>query len=235
MRLHRELNDRLDAVASAATKEWWDRYLKGAVPFRGVRMADTRAVVRSLWRDLDLAERAHGEVVDLALSCLALDHCEDKLAGVLLLAEHLLVGLTVEDVPRLAAPLEAGHVADWNTCDWYGVKVLGPFVVAGDDPADRAAAIAAWHTSDVLWKRRAAAVAFVPLAPDGDARVPGLVDLALTVCEANVADPTRWSQTSAGWLLRELSDAVPDRVAAFVDEHPEMSAEARRTARARLT
>jgi len=35
-------------------------------------------------------------------------------------------------------------------------------------------------------------------------------------------------------VLRELSRAVPEAVAAFVEAHPEMSAEARRMATARL-
>jgi 3-methyladenine DNA glycosylase AlkD len=228
-----DVTKRLDAVADSATREWWERYLKGAVPFVGVKMAGVRRIAGSVMRD-HLASEPPERRIDLALECFALARCEEKLVGVLLLAEHLLDDLSLDDVPRLAGPLEREQVTDWNTCDWYGVKVLGPFVVAGDDAAARAGAIAAWRESEVLWHRRAAAVAFVNLAPDGDAVVPGLVDLILGVCEANVADPTRWSQTSVGWVLRELSAAAPDRVVSFVEAHPELSAEARRTALARL-
>lgn len=60
-----------------------------------------------------------------------------------LLAEHLLDVLTVDHVPRLARPLASGQVSDWNTCDWYAVKVLGPFVLAEADRRARAEAIAA--------------------------------------------------------------------------------------------
>jgi hypothetical protein len=35
-------------------------------------------------------------------------------------------------------------------------------------------------------------------------------------------------------VLRQLSRAHPERVAAFVDDHPELSSEARRMATARL-
>lgn len=86
-----------------------------------------------------------------------------------------------------------------------------------------------------LWQRRAAAVSFVNLAPEGERFFDGFTDLLLIVCHANVADPARFSQTSVGWLLRELSRAEPDRVRAFLDEHEgSMSREARRTAAARL-
>ncbi|HSG80436.1 MAG TPA: DNA alkylation repair protein [Acidimicrobiia bacterium] len=227
------VTERLDAVADPATREWWERYLKGAVPFVGVKMAGVRRIAASVMRD-HLASQPPRRRIDLALECFSLPRCEEKLVGVLLLAEHLLDDLALEDVPRLAGPLERGHVTDWNTCDWFGVKVLGPFVLAGDDAVARAGAVAGWRASDVLWLRRAAAVAFVNLAADGDGVVPGLVDLVLDVCEANVADPTRWSQTSVGWVLRELSAAAPDRVVGFVEAHPELSAEARRTALARL-
>jgi hypothetical protein len=69
----------------------------------------------------------------------------------------------------------------------------------------------------------------VPLAPQPEP-VTGFDDLLLAVAAANVADPTRWSQTSVGWLLRELSHRNPDAVVGFVDDHGELSTEARRNA-----
>jgi 3-methyladenine DNA glycosylase AlkD len=50
-----------------------------------------------------------------------------------------------------------------------------------------------------------------------------------------VRDTERFSQTSVGWVLRELSRANPSAVTAFVEEHSdEMSAEARRMATAKI-
>jgi 3-methyladenine DNA glycosylase AlkD len=121
-------------------------------------------------------------------------------------------------VPALAGPFDRGHVDDWSTCDWYCVKVLGRFVERGEDRRERAEAIAAWRVAPTLWQRRAAVVSFVNLAPRGERFFEGFPDLLLAVCLANVADPARFSQTSAGWLLRELSRAEPDRVQAFLDE-----------------
>ena len=81
---HTDLVARLEALADTAKRDWWTRYLKGAVAFRGVPMADIRRTVRAIWSDHDLD--SHQDPVGLALSCFSLDHCEDKLAGVLLLA-----------------------------------------------------------------------------------------------------------------------------------------------------
>ena len=58
----------------------------------------------------------------------------------------------------------------------------------------------------------------------------GFTDLLLTVAEANVRHTERWSQTSVGWLLRELSRRCPDHVADFVRQHRDLSNEARANA-----
>jgi len=54
---------------------------------------------------------------------------EDKLAGILILAEHLLVEVGVEDLPAFRALLSDRHLGDWSSCDWFCVKVLGPMLV----------------------------------------------------------------------------------------------------------
>ena len=115
------------------------------------------------------------------------------------------------------------------------MKVLGPFVERGPDRRERAEAIAGWRQAEGLWQKRAAAVAFVDLAPSGDSVFPGFSRLLLSVCAANVRDPARFAQTSVGWLLRELSRAEPALVARFVDDHRDLlSREAHRMAVARL-
>jgi 3-methyladenine DNA glycosylase AlkD len=95
-------------------------------------------------------------------------------------------------------------------------------VAKAADMQPMAEAVAEWRTAERLWQRRASAVAFVGLASQPEP-YPGFRDLLFAVCSANAADPTRWSQTSVGWLLRELSDADPRRVEAFVDAHPHLS------------
>ena len=153
----------------------------------------------------------------------------------LALAERLLGHLEVADVPRLARPFAARHIDDWSTCDWYCVKVLGPFVERVPDRRAAAEAVAAWRAAESLWQRRAAAVAFANLARRGDEVFDGLTDLVLEVCASNVRDPARFSQTGVGWVLRELSRASPDAVAHFVSAHRDaMSREAIRSATSKL-
>ena len=233
--LSRVLGERLAGAADDKTRRWWERYLKGAVPFRGVPMGTIRRIMHETWRTTGVDVLDAEVQIELALEQFAQPYSEDKLAGVLALSERLVDHLALEHIPKLAQPFGLGYIQDWSTCDWYCVKVLGRFVANGQDRRPRAEAIAGWRHAEALWQRRAAAVSFVNLAPQGEQVFPGFTDLLLGVCARNVEDPARFSQTSVGWLLRELSKARPDAVQDFVSAHRgSMSPEALRAATARL-
>lgn len=227
------LQAELDRRANPQTKAWWEAYLKGAIPFRGVKMAGTRAALHE-W----LATTEPSNPVarrELALSLLRETACEDKLAGILYLQEVLIPSgiLTCADLPQLAQLFEQGYIADWNTCDWFCVKVLGPLIER--EGAACAQEIAAWSTANTLWQRRAAGVAFVNLAAQGEANFPGFTNLLLQVNDATLRSPERFAQTGTGWVLRELSVAEPDRVIRFIEEHLSLfSSEGLRYATAKL-
>jgi 3-methyladenine DNA glycosylase AlkD len=197
-------------------------------------MAGVRDAVRTVWRQHQLAEWPADDLLGLAKSWFARTATEDKLAAVLLLAEHLCPRLELAHVDDLAEPLARGHVADWSVCDWYATKALHCFLVAGTDLPARARAVAAWSRAPSLWQRRAAVVAFVKLVPRAGELFEGFVPLVLDACAANLVSDERFAHTGPGWVLRELSRAVPDAVSGFVDAHPELSQEARRMATARL-
>ena len=120
-------------------------------------------------------------------------------------------------------------------CDWYATKALHGFVAGGGPELQaRAEAVAGWSTAPSLWQRRAAVVAFVRLAGRTPRPFAHFTDLLLDACAANLVSQDRFAHTGPGWLLRELSRVEPDRVAAFVRDHPELSKEATRMATARL-
>src|SRR3712207_5223739 len=112
---------RLNARATAATREWWTKYLRGAASFRGVKMGDVRKAVHSWFEEERLGERLSvGRQKDLAMMLLEEDYSEDKLAGVLFLQEILLQAGALEwrsDLPRFARLFDGGHIRDWSICD----------------------------------------------------------------------------------------------------------------------
>jgi 3-methyladenine DNA glycosylase AlkD len=222
------LQVRLDQAATAKTKAWWENYLKQAISFRGAKMADIRAALHA-WIEAEGFQQdlSPGEQLDLALSLFHEPYAEDKLAGILYLQEALLPAGAIDwraDLPRFARLFDEVHIADWNTCDWFCVKVLGPLVERalglGTREGERCArAIAEWRRAEVLWRHRASGVAFVNLAKRGEENFCGFTDMLLDVCATLVRREERFAQTGAGWVLRELSLAEPERVAAFVEAH----------------
>jgi 3-methyladenine DNA glycosylase AlkD len=228
--LDTELTARFDPKAL----RFWTKLMKGEAEFRGVPMAGIRASVRCVVSAHGLEAWSVEDLLRLAHRWFAGAASEEQLAAVLLLAEHGHGRLRLEHTDALAAPLAAGHLRDWNVTDWYATKTLHAFLTSGDELESRARALAGWTSAPTLWHRRAGLVAFVKLAPRAAEVFDGFVPLVLEACAHNLAHEGRFAHTGPGWVLRELSRAVPDVVAAFVEAHPEMSVEARRMATARL-
>ena len=215
----RRLQAALDARSTEKSRAFWSRYLKGRAVFRGVPMTGVREVLAAWWDDEALGDLAVAAQTEAALRLFEEDPTEDKLAGVLALSEILLPHLSRKNLPAFARLFARGHIADWNLCDWFCVKVLGKMIEHADDPVDLAEAISAWRSSKPLWQRRAACVAFVNHARHGDERIAGLSALILRSADALVRDPERFAQTGVGWVLRELSLADRRAVVAFAEEH----------------
>lgn len=221
MDLIADLQARLDKRANPKTKAWWESYLKHVIPFRGVKMADIRSALHAWVKAEKIAsEPMLAAQKDLALRLFQEPYAEDKLAGILFLQEVLLPTQGIDchtDLPWLARLFKDRHINDWNTCDWFCVKVLGPLVE--QQGPDCARAIAQWKDSGNLWQRRAAGVAFVNLAKNGEGNFPGFTALVLEICADTVRHPERFGQTGTGWVLRELSLADPESVVEFVERY----------------
>ena len=215
----RRLEALLDARATDEARRWWEGYLRGTARFRGVRMGDIRVAVQRWYADERFAERLTADRQrDLALHLFEWPHTEDKLAGIIVLQEILLPGGVLDcraDLPRFASLFDRGWIADWNICDWFCVKVLAPLVERHGEPCARA--VARWSEADSLWRRRASVVAFANLSRRGDLNFRGFSELVLEACQRLLADRERFAQTGVGWVLRELSRAEPERVAAFIE------------------
>jgi 3-methyladenine DNA glycosylase AlkD len=219
-RLTRDLQARLDERANRKTKAWWEAYLKHVIPFRGTKMAGIRSVLHEWYREEEIAGRSSpDEQKSLALALFREEYAEDKIAGILFLQEILLPAGVIDwesDLPRFAELFQGGWIYDWNVCDWFCVKVLGPLAETEGEACARA--ISEWRRSENLWQRRASGVAFVNLAGRGDKNFAGFTELLLEICAVTVQHQERFSQTGTGWVLRELSVAEPEKVERFVAE-----------------
>ncbi|CAM9250947.1 unnamed protein product [Discosporangium mesarthrocarpum] len=201
------VQSRLNAIAVEKTRSWWTNYVKGAC-FRGVNMAGVRKTVHAVHKELDLASLTPNQRLELFSTLLSQDMTEDKMAGIIYAHEVMLPQREPdwnEGISEVSRLFSQGFVADWNTCDWLCVKVLGNLVKQHGESCYRA--ISDWRFAGSLWQRRASCVAFVNLAKMGDAgNFTGFTDMLLENCEQLIsAGPDeRFAQTGAGWVLREL-------------------------------
>ncbi|MYC08278.1 MAG: DNA alkylation repair protein [Chloroflexi bacterium] len=87
----RHLQKRLNDASDTKTKDWWERYLKHVIPFRGVKMAGIRRALHD-WLEAEAitVRLTPAAQVGVALELLRQDHAEDKLAGILMLQEALI-------------------------------------------------------------------------------------------------------------------------------------------------
>lgn len=194
-----------------------------------------RTCVRNWWSEQRLADDPAVVGKRIALALLEQPRADTKLAGVIVLHEHLADHLHASDLPAFEALFATGALSDDNVVDWFAVKVLGTMLRAVRGRGDIARELASWRNAETMWQRRAACVAFTALAPQGDAALPELARLIFTVCSTVVWSLERVDQTAVGWLLRELSRAEPTRVEAFVRRHARfMSRECVRQAIERL-
>lgn len=210
--LVRRLQDTLDGLSSGATKAWWQRYLKGAIDFRGVGIPQIRSALAD-WRSAGgVASWPADDQFALALRLIEEPVAEDKLAGVLFLQEYLYGAVPWrESVRQYGSLFDRGLIADWNTCDWFCVRVLGPTIAAHGRACART--VSGWSRSPGLWKARASVIAFVPVM----AQV-GYHPLVLRSSAVLIRRDERFAKTAVGWILRELAKHDPGTVIAFVDE-----------------
>ena len=212
--LCRRLTELLEAHSAQPTRNWWQNYVKDAAPFLGVKMADIRSSLHRWHRDNVEGAVEPADELDLALRLVFGEHSEEKLTGILYLQEILIPRGVVNGsshVERLAGLFAEGGIYDWNVCDWFCVKVLGPLIRQHGMSCARR--IAAWRTADNLWQARSSLVAFVGLADE-----PAFYPLIAEGCRIVGTREERFAKTAIGWILREVSRHERGFVHGMVEE-----------------
>lgn len=203
----------LDAEATEKTKLWWERYLRGVIPFRGIGIPRNRQLLAE-WRTRNGIDRwPYEEQLTLALEFIKEQIAEDKLAGILFIQNYLYNKLPWEMLlGRYSEIYDRGMIFDWNTCDWFCVRVLGPMVKGSGERGARA--IISWKDAPYLWKARSSVVPFVGLA--GEASYYPYIKEG---CATLIGREERFSKTAVGWILHSISRHDRRFVLSFVEDH----------------
>jgi 3-methyladenine DNA glycosylase AlkD len=214
------LQQTLAQAGDRKTKDWWEAYLKHSLPFRGLKLPQVRAIVHDWVAAERYTEQSVPQQLDQALALIREPWGEDKLAGILLIQEVLMKQRAIAwevDLPKFVLLFDEGFINEWNTCDWFCVKILNGLIKQQGQPC--AEAIFQWCHAENLWRKRASVVSFVNIAKLGDRNFSTFTQQLLQTCQVVIRSPERFAQTGTGWALRELGLADQPAVVEFIKTH----------------
>lgn len=204
---------RLDKVASKKTKDWWERYIKHNTFFRGVGIPQIREEIKKWHKQEQIIKLPLEDQLNLALSFFAEKYAEDKLAGVLFLQYYLYNKFDWKTlIPKFESLFRSNYIYDWNVCDWFCVRVIGPMIKENGIACARA--ITKWSTSKNVWQARASLVAFANYTKHSEYKL-----LMLGSCSKLIRREERFAKTAVGWILRELSKTDKKMAMSFVEKY----------------
>ena len=182
------------------------RYMKSAMPYRGLTMAQLRTTVRSLLAEVTWADRARWEATLRALWDQAA-YREERYAALVLARHRSARGFQDPDaIPLFRHLVVTG--AWWDLVDEIATHLVGDVLAA--HRASVTPAVRSWARDDDLWLRRTAVLCQIRHRDDTD------TELLHEVVEANLDDPTFWLRKAIGWALRSHARTDPDWVRAEV-------------------
>jgi 3-methyladenine DNA glycosylase AlkD len=196
------------------------RYMKSAMPFRGVQKPARAALAHRLFAEHPLPDP--GTWVATALDLWrGAAYREERFLSLDLLGHRTYARWQQPDLlPVYEELIVTG--AWWDYVDEIATHRIGPLLRA--HPATLAPMMLAWAHDENLWKRRASIICQVSAKHDTD------TDLLTACIEANIADRDFFLRKAAGWALRAHAKTDPGWVRDFVDRHPNLSPLSRREA-----
>jgi 3-methyladenine DNA glycosylase AlkD len=189
----------LEEVASPKTKSWWEGYMKYVIPFLGVGISTIRDLLSTWRKEKKLAQLGKEQELAIALSFFEESFAEDKLTGILYLQDYLSQQFDGKVLFTHFRNLYRKQlIFNWNVCDWFCVRVLGPGIKLHG--RSRAEALASWKDEPYLWQARSALVPFVKVVRT-DEYYPLIKQISATL----IRREERFAKTAVGWILRDIS------------------------------
>jgi len=208
----------LARVADPAKAEDMRRYMKSALPFRGVAKPERSRLAKALFAEHPLPDKDTWVATVLELWRGA-EFREER---------YLALDLTgayprwqdTDLMPLYDELVVTG--AWWDFVDEIAARRVGPLLRADHDTL--APLVREWSRDTDRWRRRTSVLCQLGSKAATD------TDLLADCVEANLADPDFFLRKGIGWALREFAKTEPGWVQAFVDDHPTLSPLSRREA-----
>ena len=195
-------------------------YMKSAMPYRGVRMPDVRAISKRAFAEHPLAslEAWQAEVLELWRGAKFREerYVAIELAGHTRYVQHR----TPRVMPMFQEMIVTG--AWWDYVDEMA-HLVGQMLRS--HPKELRPMMRAWSTDENLWKRRVSIICQISFKQDTDLK------LLYANIQPNLADRDFFIRKAIGWALRAYAWTDPKEVARYVRAHEaELSGLSRREA-----
>ncbi len=196
------------ALAAAADPERAPRmqaYMKSAMPYRGIRSPDLRAIAKSVLAEHPLASCDAWQAAILELWRGA-QFREERYAALELLAQKRHRECRTPSVlPMYEELITTG--AWWDYVDEVAHHVGD---LLRSHPPEVRPVMLAWSHDEDLWKRRVSIICQISFKKDTD------LELLYANIEPNLADRSFWIRKAIGWALRAYAWTDPREVARYV-------------------
>ncbi|HHV22223.1 MAG TPA: DNA alkylation repair protein [Propionibacterium sp.] len=208
--IRRALADRRDPERAGSQQ----RYMKSALPFRGVPVPEVRKLTGALLR-------THGASTEHTAWVATIRSLWDGAAW----REEKYAALALARAPRHRAFAADPDSLDlyrhlvltgqwWDLCD-ETAHLVGRALSA--DPAAVTPVLRGWSREENLWLRRVAILSQLDRKGETDA------ELLAYAIEGSIDDPDFFARKGIGWALRQHSKTDPEWVRGFVADHPGLS------------
>lgn len=184
------------------------RYMKSAMPYRGLTAAVLRTALRDLFAARPITDRATWVATVRALWDGAMFR-EERYAAIALVRRptHRTWATQRAVVPLLRHMIVTG--AWWDYVDELATRCVGPVLAAHPQESTL---MRTWAVDENMWLRRTAILVQLHFASDTDRH------LLLDCIEPNLADREFFIRKAIGWALRQFARTDPAWVTAAVTD-----------------
>ncbi|MEN8228677.1 MAG: DNA alkylation repair protein [Bacteroidota bacterium] len=205
--------EELKQTGRSVKADWWNRYLKGTIPFIGAGIPEIRKILLERNRTEGLDQLPMNRQVGMVNRLIKGRFAEEKLAAILYIQLFWLGKQKNSFLLSLISDwFDERYIFDWNTTDWLCVKVLTPMVDSQDPQVIWI--LKQWNRNSYLWKARASLVPF--------AQARTIQDHAVEIQKFSdilIRREERFAKTAVGWVMREYSKHDEEFVLAFLSKH----------------
>ena len=203
--IRRELKNAADASKASAMR----RYMKSAMPYRGVQSAAQRQIYRRTFTAHELPDASSWQDTALALWRTA-GYREERYAAIELTGfARYRRFQTLGALPMYEQMIVEG--AWWDFVDAVAIHRIGPLLAAC--PRTMTVRMRRWSGAENLWKRRTAIICQITFKERTN------LDLLYACIERNLDDHEFFIRKAIGWALRQYAWTDAAEIRRFVRAH----------------